>query len=184
MAQESEATRLGRAITDIDRAFNVQTRGVMVITTKWGQKLNGMSAAWVSRAAEQPFLVMASVYKKNYSHDLIQKSRIFAVNYLRQGQQNLAIHFGKQSGREVDKFRKVGHFMEKTGAPILTDCLAYLDCRIINQMDSGDHTIFLGEVLSGKIISPGRGLQFDLQDYLNASASPDGPEPAGGTHGP
>jgi len=175
MAQETETTRMGREITDIDRAFNVQVRGVVVITTKWDQKLNGMSAAWVSRASEQPFLVMASVYKKNYSYDLIQNSRIFAVNYLREGQQNLAIHFGKQSGREVDKFRRVPYFSEKTGAPILEECLAYLDCRVINQMDSGDHTIFLGEVLAGRVIAPGQGLQFELKDYLNASASPDGP---------
>jgi flavin reductase (DIM6/NTAB) family NADH-FMN oxidoreductase RutF len=175
MAEEIETTRQGRAITDIDRAFNVQVRGVVVITTTWGQKLNGMSAAWVSRASEQPFLVMASVYKKNYSHDLIHKSGIFAVNYLRQGQQRLAIHFGKQSGREVDKFLKVPYFAEKTGAPILKDCLAYLDCGVIDRMDSGDHTIFLGEVLSGRVIASGRGLEFELKDYLNASASPDGP---------
>jgi len=175
MAEENETTRMGRPITDIDRAFNVQVRGVVVITTKWDQKLNGMSAAWVSRASEQPFLVMASVYKKNYSHALIQSSRVFAVNYLGEGQQNLAIHFGKQSGREVEKFRKVPYFTEETGAPILKECLAYLDCRVINQMDSGDHTIFLGEVLSGKVIASGRGMQFDLRDYLNASASPDGP---------
>ena len=175
MAEETETTRMGRPVTDIDRAFNVQIRCVVVITTKSGQKLNGMSAAWVSRASEQPFLVMASVYKKNYSHDLIQSSRIFAVNYLQEGQQKLAIHFGKQSGREVEKFRKIPYFTERTGAPILKDCLAYLDCRVIDQMDSGDHTIFLGEVQSGKIIAPGRGLQFELKDYLNASASPDGP---------
>ncbi len=124
MAQETETTRMGRPVTDIDRAFNVQVRGVVVVTTKWGEKLNGMSAAWVSRASEQPFLVMASVYKKNYSHDLINSSRIFAVNYLREGQQRLAIHFGKQSGREVEKFLRVPYFTEKTGAPILKDCLA------------------------------------------------------------
>ncbi len=177
MAEENEYTRMGRAITDIDRAFNVQVRGVVVLTTRWGQKLNGMSAAWVSRAAEQPFLVMASVYKENYSHDLIKSSRIFAVNYLMEGQQRLAIHFGKQSGRDVDKFLKVPYFTEKTGAPILKDCLAYLDCIVIDQMDSGDHTIFLGEALSGRVIATGRGLEYDLRDYLNASASPDGPFP-------
>jgi flavin reductase (DIM6/NTAB) family NADH-FMN oxidoreductase RutF len=46
---------------------------------------------------------------------------------------------------------------------------------VISQMDSGDHTIFLGEVLRGKVIASGRGMRFDLRDYLNASASPDGP---------
>jgi len=175
MTEEKACTRLGREITDIDRAFDVQVRGVMVLTTRWGEKLNGMSAAWISRAAEQPFLVMVSVYKENYSHDLIKKSRAFAVNYLKDGQQNLAIHFGKQSGRGVDKFLKVSYFMDQTGAPILKDCLAYLDCRVLEELGSGDHTIFLGEVLSGRVLAEGRGLQYQLADYLDAEACPEGP---------
>ncbi len=175
MTEEKAYTRLGREITDIDRAFDVQVRGVMVLTTRWGKMLNGMSAAWVSRASEQPFLVMASVFKKNYSHDLIKKSRMFVVNYLKDGQQKLAIHFGKQSGRDVDKFLKVPYFTDRTGAPILEDCLAYLDCAVREELDSGDHTIFLGEVLSGRVLAAGRGLQYQLEDYLNATACPDGP---------
>jgi flavin reductase (DIM6/NTAB) family NADH-FMN oxidoreductase RutF len=175
MTEEKACTRLGREITDIDRAFDVQVRGVMVLTTRWDKKLNGMSAAWVSRAAEQPFLVMVSVYKENYSHDLIKKSRIFAVNYLMEGQQNLAIHFGKQSGRDVDKFLNVPYFTDQTGAPILKDCLAYLDCLVLEELDSGDHTIFLGEVLNGRVLAAGRGLQYQLADYLDATARLEGP---------
>ncbi len=175
MTEEKACTRLGREITDIDRAFDVQDRGVMVLTTRWGDTLNGMSAAWISRAAEQPFLVMVSVYKENYSHDLIKKSRIYAVNYLKDGQQNLAIHFGKQSGRDVDKFLKVSYFMDQTGAPILKDCLAYLDCRVLEELDAGDHTIFLGKVLNGRVLAEGRGLQYQLADYLVAEACPEGP---------
>ena len=175
MTEENACTRMGRQITDIDRAFDLQVRGVMVLTTRWGEKLNGMSAAWISRAAEQPFLVMVSVYKENYSHDLIKMSRAFAVNYLKDGQQNLAIHFGKQSGRDVDKFLKVPYFADQTGAPILKDCLAYLDCRVLEELDAGDHTIFLGEALSGRVLAEGRGLQYQLADYLDAEACPDGP---------
>ncbi len=97
-----EITRMGRPVTDIDRAFNVQVRCVVVIAAKSSQKLNDMSAAYVIRASEQPFLVMVTVYEKNYSHDHIQSSGILAVNYLQEGKQKLAIYFGKQSGREVD----------------------------------------------------------------------------------
>jgi len=175
MTDNNECTRMGREITDIDRAFNVQVRGVVVLTTLCEGKYNGMAAAWVNRAAEQPFLVMASVYKKNYSLDLIKRSRIFAVNYLQEGQQNLAIHFGKQSGRDVDKFISLPFFTDHTGAPILKDCLAYLDCAVLEEMDAGDHLIFLGEAKSGRVLSPGRGLQYQLTDYLNAEACPEGP---------
>ena len=78
---------------------------------------------------------------------------------------------------DVDKFLKIPYFTEKTGAPILRDCLAFLDCRVVRKMDSGDHTIFLGETLSGRVLAPGRGLEYDLKDYLNVSAHPDGPFP-------
>ncbi len=65
--------------------------------------------------------------------------------------QLVAIHFGKQSGREVDKFRNVPYFTERTGAPILQDCLAYLDCRVVAAYPGGDHTIFVGQVEEAEI---------------------------------
>ncbi|MBW1962890.1 MAG: flavin reductase [Deltaproteobacteria bacterium] len=170
MEDEKNCTRHGREITDIDRAFDVQVRGVAVITTSLCQKLNGMSAAWISRVSEQPFLAMVSVWKKNFSHQLISKSRIYAINYLKEGQQKLAIHFGRQSGRDVDKLKNVPYFTDKTGAPILCDCLAYLDCKVVAELDAGDHTIFLGEVLSGKVIGQGHGLQYRLSDYIEVDS--------------
>ena len=177
MAEEKEYTMTGREVTDIDRAFDVQVRGVVVITTRSGERFNGMSAVWVSRSSEQPFLAMASVWKENFSNDLIRQGGIYAINYLKEGQRNLAIHFGKQSGRDVGKFLHVPYFTDKTGAPILKDCLAYLDCKVIGEVDSGDHTIFLGEVLSGRVMGQGRGLEFRREDYVDAVASPDGPIP-------
>jgi len=175
MTTKAATTRLGREITDIDLAFDVQVRGVEIITTRLGDRINGMSAAWMSRASEQPFLAMVSVYKKNFSHELISKSRIFAVNFLAEGQQSLAVHFGRQSGREVDKFRRVDFFQDRTGSPILSAGLAYLDCRVVGELDSGDHTIFLGEVLSGRVRGTGPALRYRLQDYAEAAASPEGP---------
>lgn len=177
MAEQEEYTRLGRKVTDIDRAFDVAVRGVVIITTRWDDKPFGMAAAWVSRVSEQPFLAMVSVYKKNFSHDLIRKSRIYAINYLREGQQNLAVHFGMQSGRDVEKFRNVPYFTDATGAPILEDCLAYLDCEVVDEMDSGDHTIFLGEAVRGRVIGRGEALTFQRGDYEGAAASLQGPLP-------
>jgi flavin reductase (DIM6/NTAB) family NADH-FMN oxidoreductase RutF len=177
MNEEIEYTITGRVVTDIDRAFNVAVRGVMVITTRLDNKLYGLSASWVSRSSEQPFLAKISVWKENFSRDLIKKSRIYAINYLKEGQQNLAIHFGRQSGRDVDKFLHVSYFTDITGSPILKDCLAYLDCKVIDELDSGDHTIFLAEVLSGRILCQGEALRFRRKDYVDAIANPDGPLP-------
>jgi uncharacterized repeat protein (TIGR04076 family) len=167
MAEEKEYTSTGREVTQIDRVFDKFVRGVFVITTRCRDRLNGMAAAWVSRSAEQPFYLMASVWKQNFSHDLIKESGIFAVHVLRSDQVSLARHFGKQSGRNVDKFASVPYRVAKTGAPILTDCLGYLDCRVVSKTDSGDHTIFVGEVEEADFVTKGESLFFQRRDYLD-----------------
>ena len=160
-----EYTNTGREVTQIDRVFDQFVRGVFVITTRCGEKLNGMGAAWVNRSAEQPFYLMASIWKNNFSHDLVKKSGIFAVHVLRSDQVEVARHFGKQSGRDVEKFARVPYRTAKTGAPILLDCLAYLDCRVVSATDSGDHTIFLGEVQEADFVTKGEALLYQRSDY-------------------
>jgi uncharacterized repeat protein (TIGR04076 family) len=164
--EEKEYSGTGREVTLIDRVFDTMIRGVVVITTRQGEKINGMSACWVNRSADQPFLFAASIWKQNLSHEMIRQSGIFAVHVLRSDQVQLARHFGKQSGRQVDKFAAVSYHTGKTGAPILTDCLAYLDCRVVSSTDSGDHTIFSGQVQEGEIVSRGEALVFQRRDYL------------------
>jgi len=173
--EKKEYTSTGREVTLIDRVFDQMVRGVVVLTTRLGEKANGMTACWVNRSADQPFFVMASVYKKNFSHDLIRKSGIFAVHILRNDQVELARHFGKQSGREMNKFDRVPYRLGKTGSPILADCLAYLDCRVVNSAESGDHTIFVGEVQDAEFVSRGESLFFQRKDYLDARP-PEGQE--------
>jgi len=170
-SDKKEYTSTGREVTLIDRVFDQMVRGVVVITTRLGEKLNGMAACWVNRSADQPFLLMASVWKKNFSHDLIKESGIFAVNMLRGDQVNVARHFGKQSGRDVQKFAQVAYKIVKTGSPILSDCLAYLDCRVLSATDSGDHTIYLGEVQEADFITRGEPLLFQRKDYLDPNPS-------------
>lgn len=169
-SDKKEYTSTGREVTLIDRVFDQMVRGVVVITTRLGDKLNGMSACWVNRSAEQPFLIMASVWKKNFSHDLIKGSGVFAVHILRSDQVDVARHFGKQSGREVEKFARIQYKIAKTGSPILADCLAYLDCRVVSATESGDHTIFVGEVLEADFITRGEPLLFQRRDYLDVPA--------------
>lgn len=170
---QKEYTSSGREVTLIDRVFDQMVRGVFVVTTHLGDRLNGMSAAWVNRSAEQPFLLIASIWKKNFSHDLIKESGVFAIHILRRDQVEVARHFGKQSGRDVDKFASVPYRTGKTGSPILTDCLAYLDCRVVSATESGDHTLFIGEVQEADFVIRGEPLLFHRRDYLDTQPMKD-----------
>src|SRR5512135_3067751 len=100
-------------------AFAALVHGVYVVTTRLGEKINGMTAAWVSQVSMNPLLVMVSIAPPRYTHGLIMESGVFAVNVLTAGQADLGKRFGYKSGRKVDKFAGLEWTTAKTGAPIL-----------------------------------------------------------------
>ena len=142
------------------------TGGVYVITTSSGGIINGQAASWVTRISQEPFWVAVALYERNYTHDLLLESDIFAINVLKEGQQEIARHFGKQSGRKVDKFAGIKFHKAKTGAPILDDCLAYLDCEVIFSRKFGDHTLFIGEIVDEGVLNEGKPLVYRHEDYF------------------
>ena len=164
--EQIEYSRTGKIITPLDKALDKITHGVAIITTYWDDQPYGMTAAWFTRASNQPYLMTVSVLNKNFTHDVLLKSGIFAANILGERKKEFAIHFGRQSGRNVNKFSQVDYRIELSGSPILyKDALAYVDCRIGNTLKAGDHTILLGEVLQAAILRDEDPLIYDRKDY-------------------
>ena len=125
------------------------------VTSQWQGKLNAQIAVAISAASIVPAKprLLVQIYKGNYSHQLIHSSRSLALNFLRPGQLELLSAFGLVSGRDTDKLAGMSYRLGTSGCPILEDCWAYLDCRVVNAMDGGDMTCFLVEVLEGNIVS-------------------------------
>ena len=111
-----------------------------------------VSIGAASIVPDQP-RVIVQIYKDNYSWGMIQGSRAFALNFLRPDQLQLLKSFGFVSGRDEEKLSNVDYKIGASGSPILQDCWGYLDCRVVNAMDAGDMTCFLGEVLDGEVFS-------------------------------
>jgi flavin reductase (DIM6/NTAB) family NADH-FMN oxidoreductase RutF len=153
-------------MSSLEKAFRKIFNGVFVITTKNGEKVNGMTAAWVSRASFKPPLLSVSIGKARYSHDLIKESGVFAVNVLSEKQIAVGKHFGFKSGRKTDKFEDMEYETRKTGSPILPDTSGYLDCRVVSTCDAGDHTIFLGEVIDAEVYEDNDPLLFKHGDFF------------------
>ncbi len=139
--------------------------GVYVISTRLGEKVNAMTAAWVGRASFEPPLVTVAVGKTRYTHDMIKGSGVFAVNVL--GADNIATgkRFGLKSGRKTDKFAGVEYDAGTTGSPILRDCIAWMDCRVVSHHDAGDHTLFIGEVMDAGVLREGPTLIYDKESF-------------------
>ena len=125
------------------------------VTSHWRGKSNVQIAVAVGAASIVPHMprVVVQIYKGNYSHSLIYDSGAFALNFLRKDQLQLIKDFGLVSGRDRDKLEGVAYTLGQSGSPILDDSFGYLDCRVVNAMDGGDMTCFLGEVLGGETLS-------------------------------
>ncbi|MBI5894190.1 MAG: flavin reductase family protein [Deltaproteobacteria bacterium] len=151
---------------NINDAMSKLTHGVYIITTKAKDKINGMTAAWVSKVSFDPPLVMVAVGLGRYSHELMKEGKVFAVNVLDEKQIDIGKHFGTKSGRTVDKFKNIQHTTKVTGAPILKDALAYLDCKLVSTYEAGDHTLFIGEVVDADVLREGKPQVFKHEDYF------------------
>ena len=133
---------------------------ITAVTSTWGGKSNVQIAVAIGGASivpEKP-RVLLQIYKTNHSHDMIYHSNAFALNFLRPDQLDLIKEFGFVSGRDRDKLAGIGFSLGSSGSPLLDDCWGYLDCRVINAMDGGDMTCFLGEVVDGETLAEGEPL--------------------------
>jgi flavin reductase (DIM6/NTAB) family NADH-FMN oxidoreductase RutF len=121
--------------------------GVTVVTTlRPDGSPCGLTASAVCSVSLDPTMILICVERGAGTHDCIDQRGVFAVNVLPESPgETLARRF---AGNDVeDKFRGVAFREEHTGAPVLTDALAWLDCRVVQRVEGGDHTVFMGEVL-------------------------------------
>jgi flavin reductase (DIM6/NTAB) family NADH-FMN oxidoreductase RutF len=143
------------------------TSPVVAITSRRGEKSNGMISDGAIRASIVPDIPRLAVFihKFNLSHDLIFETGAFALHILHQEQIDLVIKLGFVSGRDRDKLADVPHRLGALGCPILEDCYGWFECRVINIMDTGSSTCFLGEAAD---VGRGPGREVLTPNYLRA----------------
>jgi flavin reductase (DIM6/NTAB) family NADH-FMN oxidoreductase RutF len=125
------------------------TSPVVAITSEHGGKRNGMIIDSAIRASISPAVprIAVFIHKFNFSHDLIFDSGRFGVHLLRIDQYPLIRRLGFVSGRTTEKLAGIAHHTGKLGLPVLEDCVAAFECRVVNAMDTGASTCFLGDVV-------------------------------------
>jgi len=131
----------------IDKVLDLLTHGVYIIGVKYVSKINGMTAAWVNQVSSQPPMISIAIGKTHYTSELISQAKSFSVNILSPNQMELARKCGFSSGRDQDKLIDEELTYQATGAPILSNCSAYLDCKLSHQFEVGDHVLFIGTVI-------------------------------------
>ena len=139
---------------NLDALFNI-CYGLYVVSSKNGEKINAQIANTVFQITPNPATLAISIAKQNLTHEFIEKSKIFAVSIISDKWSMIEIgKFGFRSGRDIDKFADCSYKISNNGAPIvLNNTVGYIECRVINSLDAGSHTIFLGEVTEAENLS-------------------------------
>ena len=138
--------------------------GVTIVTVKAGGELYGLTVSAFASVSPTPPLIMVCIDHRGYSHELLQKSdAVFAVNFLRAEQVELSNRFAFV---KEERFAAGNWTTATTGAPVLADAVAWLDCTMYSRHSAGTHTIYIGEVQASQVVAPdGKPLIYWNRDY-------------------
>src|SRR2546428_4365439 len=117
---------------------------VLTAANKAGQ-VAAATVNWVTQASFEPPLVAIGVKADSHAHALIKESKAFALNVLGKGQQALAFTFFKPAERKGDTISGEPFRPGTTGAPILTNTPAFIECTLEARVDKSMHRIFVGK---------------------------------------
>ena len=129
--------------------------GIFILTAGTGARATGMLASWVMQAGFDPPAISIAVNLERYVCGWLTGGEPFVVNLLGESQKNLLAHFGKGFAPEEPAFEGIEISHCPRGVPILSSCLGHLECEPTGHIDSGDHRIFLANVVRGAL--PGDG---------------------------
>ena len=148
--------------------------GLYVVCSKNNDKINGQIANAIFQVTAEPKTIAVSINKQNLTHEFIDKSKVFSVSILSEKTPMKFIGtFGFKSGREINKFIDVKYKFGKTKTPIILDnTLAYFEVKIENKIDIGTHTIFIGKVEDGEILTEENPLTYEFYHKVKGGYSP------------
>jgi flavin reductase (DIM6/NTAB) family NADH-FMN oxidoreductase RutF len=112
---------------------------------------------WVTQASFEPPLVAVGVKADSSAHAVIKDSGAFSLSILGKGQQATAYTFFKPVSREGDKIGGEVFLQGETGAPILESAPAFIECSLVDTLEKGDHSVFLGRVVAANVRSEPEG---------------------------
>ena len=129
-------------------------RFAFVISIDQNNKPSGMIAGQIMRCSSQPPLYAVSLAKSGHTYKLIRESKEFVVATPSESLREAIDLFSSHHGDETDKFSKAkikttkAHYIK---TPLLTQATINLECKLQQEVDAGDHIIFIGEVLASHL---------------------------------
>ena len=149
--------------------------GMYVVSSNKGDLLSGQIANTVFQITSEPVTVAVSINKKNLTHEYIESSKRFSVSVISEDAPLAFVgKFGFKTGKTEDKFKDTKFIKLDSGCPVVLDnALCYLEAKVINRLDCGTHTLFLGEVTDSKILKTGKPMTYDYYHQVRRGTTPE-----------
>lgn len=138
------------ALEKPEKLYHFYPTTVTLVAAKYGDKENAMAAAWHTALSTDPPLYGVAISPKRLTYQLIREAREFSVNFLPFEYLDKLHGMGKVSGRDVDKFSKFPLGRDegaRIDSPIIREAYASYECLLEDEMDCGDHTLFVGRIV-------------------------------------
>lgn len=157
------------------KALRALTYGLYIVSSHKDGKINGQIANTVIQTTSKPTTIAVSINRENLTHEYISASRVFSVSILAQDAAlKLIGTFGFKCGRDTDKFAGCNYRIGSTEAPIVTEgTLAYLEARVIDQIELSTHTLFVGEVVDGGLLAEGVPMTYAYYHEVKGGKTPE-----------
>lgn len=142
---------------DLDKALGRLSGGLYIVTARQGDgeaaRSGAMVASWVSQASFDPPGLTVAVARDRAIESLMQVGDRFVLNVLAEGNHQLLLrHFLRRFPPGADRFAGVATLTDVArGGPVLAEALAYLDCRVLQRLEGGDHWLIYAEVENGNV---------------------------------
>lgn len=125
---------------------------VHVVGLKGFNKVGAYTGSWIMQCSFAPPLVVIGVKRDGMGHDLLDQGKVFSINFLGKDSSSTAEYFFYPPEPTDGKLGSMPYSTDKTGAPILEDAIAYLECDVVRMIDEhGDHILYIGRVVNAVV---------------------------------
>ena len=122
------------------------TTGIYVLTVRRGDVRHGMSSSWVTQVSGEPPLISASVDRAHFSHGLVRETRRFGLNVVGRKSRALEDFFYSSAAKAENNLASFATVDAPSGVPLLRDALVGFDCAVEDEIEAGDHTVFVARI--------------------------------------
>src|SRR5262245_61093727 len=132
--------------------------GMYILTVRHGNDETGMLASWVQQCSFDPPQVSVAVRQGRWLAGWLTEGAPLVLNILDDTQTDMIVHFGRGFAPGEAAFAGLEVQRSESNTAVLSESLAYLECRVEQSVSAGDHDLYIARVVGGSVLNEGHSM--------------------------